>query len=80
MATPGGAAVTAKIRREEEKEGQGRAPHSDGSLLSVCQDAQKYTEPSLSPWSSNFWICDLRCLSLPFRYWQRACLSKKLGS
>lgn len=32
MATPGGAAVTATIRREEEQEGQGRAPHSDGSL------------------------------------------------
>lgn len=33
----------------------------------ACQDAQKYTEPSLSPWLSNFWICALRCLSLPFR-------------
>lgn len=32
MATPGGVAVTAKIRREEEKEEQGRAPPSDGSL------------------------------------------------
>ena len=31
MATPGKATVTAKIRREE-KEGQGRARHFDGSL------------------------------------------------
>lgn len=34
MATPGWATVTAKIRREEKKEGQRRASHFVGSLYS----------------------------------------------
>ena len=43
------------------------APAPQCVPLPVFQVAQKYTEPSLSPRLSNFWICALRCLSLLFR-------------